>query len=120
MPLLLTLGIMMGAVSGVQAAETVPTETVMMKEGQSPAMLMTEGPWKDMKVHSVEDAAAVLEETKKESGYSKLEYEPFRTLDDTLGNHYYVFQQVQEGIPVFGGSVKVVADGEKGLMRLRP
>ena len=49
-------------------------------------------------------------------GDEQTRFEPWRTLTDAKGNHYYVFQQVYAGTTVPGGAVKVVTDARDHML----
>ena len=51
-------------------------------------------------------------------GGEQTRFEPWRTLTDTSGNRYYVFQQMYAGVTVSGGAVKVVTDAEGRMLGL--
>ena len=51
-------------------------------------------------------------------GDERTTFEPWRTLTDTNGNRYYVFQQMYAGVTVSGGAVKVIADRDGAMLGL--
>ena len=66
-------------------------------------------------VRSAEDAAKVVADMLPLIGDSRTRFEPRRTLYDSFGNTYYVFQQVYADTIVDGGAVKVIT-GRDGKM----
>ena len=62
-------------------------------------------------VNSMEEAAQViLSVIGLLGGDERTLLEPWRTLNDTNGNIYYVFRQMYAGVTVTGGAVKLVTD----------
>ena len=51
-------------------------------------------------------------------GDERTRFTPWSTLEDAVGNRYYVFQQVYGKITVPGGAVKVVTDGDGHMLGL--
>ena len=51
-------------------------------------------------------------------GDDRTGFEPWRTLTDTSGNRYYVFQQMYAGVTVSGGAVKVITDADGAMLGL--
>ena len=71
------------------------------------------------KVKGPEDAARVVEDMiPLMGGGSRTHFEPWRTLSDSFGNTYYVFQQVYADMVVLGGAVKVVTDRNGTMLGL--
>ena len=60
----------------------------------------------------VQDMAALL------GGDERTQFESWRTLSDTAGNRYYVFQQMYAGTTVSGGAVKVITDAQGNMLGL--
>ena len=74
----------------------------------------TDGPVADMA-----DAARVVDAMiPLMGGDSRTRFEPWRTLADTNGNKYYVFQQMYAGVTVSGGAVKVITDADGAMLGL--
>ena len=74
----------------------------------------TDGP-----VTSMTDAASVVSAMiPLMGGDARTRFEPWRTLTDTSGNRYYVFQQMYAGVTVSGGAVKVVTDRDGRMLGL--
>ena len=61
-------------------------------------------------VRSTEDAAKVVTDMIPLIGDGRTRFEPRRTLYDSFGNTYYVFQQVYADTIVDGGAAKVITD----------
>ena len=71
------------------------------------------------KVQSDEAAAKVVENMiPLMGGDSRTAFEPWRTLYDSFGNTYYVFQQVYADTVVQGGAAKVITDREGNMLGL--
>lgn len=128
--MLLALILAMGATASL--AEAVPQTSNATLEGQltledlealnatvhtrDGRVTFVEGACTDGTVNGMEDAARVVDAmTGLMGGDSRTQFEPWRTLTDTNGNRYYVFQQMYAGVTVSGGAVKVVTD-ENGAM----
>ena len=74
----------------------------------------TDGPVTDMVAAArVVDAMIPLM-----GGDERTNFEPWRTLTDTSGNRYYVFQQMYAGVTVSGGAVKVITDSNGAMLGL--
>ena len=74
----------------------------------------TDGPVNDMEAAArVVDAMIPLM-----GGDERTGFEPWRTLNDTSGNRYYVFQQMYAGVTVSGGAVKVITDADGAMLGL--
>ena len=74
----------------------------------------TDGPVADMT-----DAASVVNAMiPLMGGDARTQFEPWRTLTDTNGNRYYVFQQMYAGVTVSGGAAKVVTDRDGRMLGL--
>ncbi len=70
-----------------------------------------EGELSDQPVKDMADAEKVVSSMAETISTDKrVEFEPWRTLEDTRGNKYYVFRQMYGGVTVSGGAVKVVTD----------
>lgn len=73
----------------------------------------------DAPVHSMEDAAAVVNAmVDLLGGDEQTQFEPWRSYKDPAGNIYYVFQQMYAETTVPGGAVKVVADADGAMLGL--
>ena len=71
------------------------------------------------KVQSSDAAAKVVENMiPLMGGDSRTTFEPWRTLYDSFGNTYYVFQQVYADTIVQGGAAKVIIDREGNMVGL--
>ncbi len=71
------------------------------------------------KLQSSGDAAKVVENMiSLMGGNSRTAFEPWRTLYDSFGNTYYVFQQVYADTIVQGGAAKVITDREGNMLGL--
>jgi len=71
------------------------------------------------KVESSEAAAKVVETMiPLMGGDSRTAFEPWRTLYDSFGNTYYVFQQVYADTVVQGGAAKVITDRDGNMLGL--
>ena len=78
-----------------------------------------EGACTDGAVTGMEDAARVVDAMiDLMGGDDRTQFEPWRTLTDTNGNRYYVFQQMYTGVTVSGGAVKVVTDKDGAMLGL--
>ena len=76
-----------------------------------------DGKLTDQPVKSVEDAAkVVLSMIGLLGGDDRVQFEPWRTLTDTVGNNYYVFRQMYAGSTVLNGAVKVITDAEGNMI----
>ena len=74
----------------------------------------TDGPVTDMDAAArVVDAMIPLM-----GGDERTGFEPWRTLTDTNGNRYYVFQQMYAGVTVSGGAAKVITDDNGAMLGL--
>ena len=70
-------------------------------------------------VTNPEDAAKVVRDmTPLMGGDSRTVFVPWRTLYDSFGNTYYVFQQVFADTIVLGGAVKVITDRDGNMLGL--
>ena len=78
-----------------------------------------EGNCSDGPVENIEDAARVVDSmTETLGGNEGMQFEPWRTLTDTVDNHYYVFQQMYADTTVSGGAIKVVTDRDNNMIGL--
>ena len=78
-----------------------------------------EGNCSDGPVENIEDAARVVDSmTDALGGNEGMQFEPWRTLTDTVDNHYYVFQQMYADTTVSGGAIKVVTDRDNNMIGL--
>ena len=76
-----------------------------------------DGTLTDKLVKSEEDAAkVVLSMIGLLGGDERVQFEPWRTLTDTVGNIYYVFRQMYAGTTVLSGAVKVITDAEGNMI----
>ncbi len=70
-------------------------------------------------VKSSDDAAnVVLSMIGLLGGDVRTQFIPWRELNDTAGNIYYVFQQMYAGTTVLGGAVKVITDADGNMIGL--
>ena len=70
-------------------------------------------------VMNMEDAAYVVASMSKQlGGDERTQFEPWRTLEDSNGNKYYVFRQMYADTTVSGGAVKVVTDASGRMLGL--
>ena len=70
-------------------------------------------------VQSMEDAAKVVDAMRDLLGVDeRVTFEPWRTLTDTAGNVYYVFQEMYANTTVSGGAVKVVTNSKGHMLGL--
>ena len=70
-------------------------------------------------VQSMEDAAKVVDAMRDLLGVDeRVTFEPWRTLTDTAGNVYYVFQEMYANTTVSGGAVKVVTNAKGHMLGL--
>ena len=70
-------------------------------------------------IKSVEDAGRVVDGLiELLGGNADTHFEPWRVLNDSFGNVYYVFQQTYADIVVLGGAVKIVTDAEGNMLGL--
>lgn len=70
-------------------------------------------------VTDVDSAAAVaVSMIELLGGDERTELIEWRTLNDTAGNIYYVFQQICGGVTISGGAVKVITDAEGNMIGL--
>ena len=90
--------------------------TVHTRDGR---VTFVEGVCTDAAVTGMEDAARVVNAMiGLMGGDERTQFEPWRTLTDTNGNRYYVFQQMYAGVTVSGGAVKVVTDKDGAMLGL--
>lgn len=118
--------------AAVQSAMTVSDGQLTMKDiqalnGGSAKVHKTkdgnvyfiEGTLSENPVENMEDAAKVVSSlTDILGGDSRMQFEPWRTFNDTAGNHYYVFQQMYADTTVSGGAIKVVTDADNHMTGL--
>ena len=70
-------------------------------------------------IRSMEDAEKIIaSHIALMGGNERTQFEPWRTLTDTAGNRYYVFQQMYAETTVSGGAVKVVTDEDGSMLGL--
>ena len=73
----------------------------------------------DEPISDMDAAARVLDTVSGQlGGDERTLFEPWRSLEDTAGNHYYVFQQMYANTTVSGGAVKIITDAEGGMIGL--
>ena len=72
----------------------------------------------DAPVKNPEDAAKVVARMIPLIGSSRTRFEPWRTLYDSFGNTYYVFQQIHADTIVDGGAAKVITDRDGNMLGL--
>ena len=73
----------------------------------------------DSPVTNEEEAAAVVASMMSLIGADAgMEFIPWRTIADPLGNNYYIFQQMYENTTVSGGAVKVITDAQGNMIAL--
>ena len=78
-----------------------------------------DGKCTDEPVKSMDDAAqVVLSMLGLLGGDERVQFEPWRTLTDTVGNTYYVFRQMYAGTTVLNGAVKVITDSDGNMTAL--
>lgn len=78
-----------------------------------------DGKCTDEPVNSMDDAAqVVLSMLGLLGGDERVQFEPWRTLTDTVGNTYYVFRQMYAGTTVLDGAVKVITDKDGNMTAL--
>ena len=116
-------------VSGVTAETAVPetaAESTLSLNGRE-ASVRTNGAGKiiflagscaDAPVKSADEAAGLVAKLAPQIGDSKTSFVPWRTLYDSFGNTYYVFQQVYADTIVDGGAVKVITDRDGNMLGL--
>jgi len=106
-----------------EAAETVLTlnvngQDVTVRTNSEGKITFIDGSCTDAPVKSTEDAAALVAEITPRIGGSKTSFVPWRTLYDSFGNTYYLFQQVYADTIVDGGAVKVITDRDGNMLGL--
>ena len=112
-----------------QIAAAVPDESQLTREDiealgakiytHDGRVTFVEGACTAEPVRSMDDAAALVDAmVTLLGGDERTQFEPWRTLEDTAGNRYYVFQQMYAETTVPGGAVKVVTDAEGGMLGL--
>ncbi len=90
-------------------AEPAPALTEAANETSGAVFL--QGDRAGYPVTSMEDAAKVVTALSQELGTDgRSVFEPWRTLTDTAGNRYYVFQQMYAETTVSGGAVKIITE----------
>ena len=78
-----------------------------------------EGACTDKAVQSMTDARQVVDSmVTLLGGDGRTQFEPWRELEDTAGNRYYVFQQMYAETTVLGGAVKVVTNADGQMLGL--
>jgi len=127
--MLLALIMALGATAAL-AADEIPFPTIPLAKGDNAMpqdggakaythdgrVTFVEGSCVDGPVTDMATAAKVVDALIPQMGGDEnTRFEPWRTLTDTQGNRYYVFQQMYAGVTVSGGAVKVVTD-ETGAM----
>ncbi len=70
-------------------------------------------------VTGMDDAKKILLSMLDEFGVDEsTQFEPWREVTDTSGNHYYIFRQMYMDTTVSGGAVKVVTDADDNMIGL--
>ena len=127
---LLALILALGTVASL--AETLPTAVpltlddldrlnggsarVMTRDGR---VIFVDGTCTDGPVNDMNAATEVVNAMiPLMGGDDRTGFEPWRTLTDTSGNRYYVFQQMYAGVTVSGGAVKVITDADGAMLGL--
>ena len=78
-----------------------------------------EGATTDQPIRSLDDAAQVVQAMIQDlGGDERTQFEPWRVVTDTVGNNYYIFQQMYAETTVSGGAVKVVTDRDGHMLGL--
>ena len=78
-----------------------------------------EGACTDAPVTNIADAARVVDAMiPLMGGDERTVFEPWRTLTDTKGNRYYVFQQMYDDVTVSGGAAKIITDADGAMLGL--
>lgn len=86
---------------------------------QNDQLTFLDGTCASTPVKSVEDAAGVVSSMiGLLGGDEKTHFEPWRVLNDSLGNVYYVYQQTYADLIVLGGAVKIITDAEGNMLGL--
>ncbi len=134
--ILLALTLLTGAVSAVaetvevfpetEQAESAAGSVQLLNNGKARAYLdnsrrifFVDGPCTDKRIMNMDDAAVVIFSMSTQLGYDdRCQLVPWRTLTDTAGNRYYVFQQMHANTTVRGGAVKVITDAEGNMLAL--
>ena len=125
--LILTLGTVASLAETIPAAQAGLTLDDLDRLNGGAARVMTrdgrvtfvDGTCTDGPVADMNAAAGVVEAMiPLMGGDDRTGFEPWRTLTDTRGNRYYVFQQMYAGITVSGGAVKVITDADGTMLGL--
>ncbi len=88
-----------------------PAEQPAAEEAAAGRTVFLPGDRAGQPVMDMDAAAAVVASLKQElAANEQTAFEPWRTLTDTAGNRYYVFQQMYAETTVSGGAVKVITD----------
>ena len=127
--MLLALILAMGATAGL--AESAPAATLTLEDldalnggaakvyTRDGRVTFVDGRCTDGPVADMADATRVVDAMiPLMGGDGRTHFEPWRTLTDTNGNRYYVFQQMYAGVTVSGGAVKVVTDASGAMLGL--
>ena len=115
-----------GPVTAVQSMEVSPEGQLTLEDIQrmnngsaricktkEGSVYFIEGTCSESPVRNMEDAKRVADSvTGILGGDSRMQFEPWRTLNDTAGNFYYVFQQMYADTTVSGGAIKIVTDAD--------
>lgn len=115
---LLALCLLLGGVAMGEPAGTSPVEgpTIYTHDGR---VTLIDGACTDASVNSMDDAAAVVDSVLDQlGGDADTDLDPWRTLTDAYGNHYYVFRQMFDNTTVLGGAVKVITDADGNMVGL--
>ncbi len=124
---LLALAMLLGATGalaeGADGAQAAPEGAPALGEAKlhtrGERVTFVEGDCASAPISDPTDAEALVRDVSDLLGCDeRTQFEFWRTLTDTLGNRYYVFQQMYAGTTVSGGAVKVVADGAGNMLGL--
>ena len=101
-----------------QLQETLVQNTVLHKT-DSGSLYFMEGSCSDGPVEDMKDAESVVDSMAQTLSLDgRIQFEPWRTLEDPAGNHYYVFQQMYADTTVSGGAIKIVTDADNRMTGL--
>ncbi len=124
---LLALAMLLGATvtlaEGAEDAQAMPEGAPALGEAKlhmhGERVSFVEGGCADAPILSPTDAEGVLNDVAPAlGGDERTQFEFWRTLTDTRGNRYYVFQQMYAGTTVSGGAVKIVTDDAGNMLGL--
>ena len=108
------------------SAAQFTTETIQLLNGNRAVVhscdgrvYFVEGSCSAGPVKNMEDAERVLSSlTGLLGGDERIQFEPWRTVTDPAGNHYYVFCQMYADTTVSGGAVKIITDADGKMLGL--